>query len=249
MLMIVVHGFFEEVQLILKSRKRNYRRSVRGAGFAVTSVLVVASSTEPRLTLDRAASELSDAKREMRARILRDRDAMAAEDRARASASIAASLLTREDFASSGTVLLTLPFGSEWDTRALLEAALARAKTVALPRVNLATRMLDICAITRLEHDAAPGYRGIPEPCAHCSLIDVATIDWVLVPGVAFDPDGHRIGYGGGYYDRLLPLLRADARRVAAAFELQVVERVPAASHDVTVDAVVTEARSISIAR
>jgi hypothetical protein len=47
MLMIVVHGFFEEVQLILKSRKRDYRRSLRGAGFAVTSVLVVASSTEP----------------------------------------------------------------------------------------------------------------------------------------------------------------------------------------------------------
>ena len=150
---------------------------------------------------------------------------------------------------SSATVLLTLPFGSEWDTRALLEAALARAKRVALPRVNLATRMLDICAITRLEHDAAPGYRGIPEPGAHCSLIDIATIDWVLVPGVAFDPDGHRIGYGGGYYDRLLPLLRADARRVAAAFELQLVARVPAAPHDVAVDAVVTEARSISIAR
>jgi 5-formyltetrahydrofolate cyclo-ligase len=109
--------------------------------------------------------------------------------------------------------------------------------------------MLDICAISRLEHDAVPGYRGIPEPGGHCSLIDIATIDWVLVPGVAFDPDGHRIGYGGGYYDRLLPLLRAGARRVAAAFELQLVERVPAASHDVTVDAVVTEARSLSIAR
>ena len=200
--------------------------------------------------MDRAASgKLLDAKRELRARILRDRDATPAEDRATASASIAASLLTREDFASSKTVLLTLPFGSEWDTRALLAAALARAKTVALPRVNLATRTLDICAITRLEHDAVPGYRGIPEPCAHCAPLDVATIDWVLVPGVAFDSDGHRIGYGGGYYDRLLPLLRADARRVAAAFELQLVERVPAASHDVTVDAVVTEARSISIAR
>ncbi|HEY8624044.1 MAG TPA: 5-formyltetrahydrofolate cyclo-ligase [Casimicrobiaceae bacterium] len=202
------------------------------------------------MTLDRAASgKLLAAKRELRARILRDRDATPAEDRATASASIAASLLMREDFASSKTVLLTLPFGSEWDTRALLAAALARAKTVALPRVNLATRMLDICAITRLEHDAVPGYRGIPEPCAHCALLDVATIDWVLVPGVAFDADGRRVGYGGGYYDRLLPLLRADAHRIAGAFELQLVERVPAASHDVAVEAIVTEARSISIAR
>jgi 5-formyltetrahydrofolate cyclo-ligase len=66
---------------------------------------------------------------------------------------------------------------------------------------------------------------------------------------VAFDRAGHRIGYGGGYYDRLLPLLRADAHRVAGAFELQLVDHVPAASHDVAVDAVVTEARSISIAR
>jgi 5-formyltetrahydrofolate cyclo-ligase len=211
---------------------------------------VSASSTEPRSIPDGAASgKLLDAKRGLRARILRERDATPAEDRATASASIAALLLAREDFASSKTVLLTLPFGSEWDTRALLRAALAGAKTVALPRVNLATRMLDICAITRIEHDAAPGYRGIPEPCAHCELLGVASIDWVLVPGVAFDRAGHRIGYGGGYYDRLLPLLRADAHRVAGAFELQLVDHVPAASHDVAVDAVVTEARSISIAR
>jgi 5-formyltetrahydrofolate cyclo-ligase len=211
---------------------------------------VSASSTEPRSIPDGAASgKLLDAKRGLRARILRERDATPAEDRATASASIAALLLAREDFASSKTVLLTLPFGSEWDTRALLRAALAGAKTVALPRVNLATRMLDICAITRLEHDAAPGYRGIPEPGAHCELLGVASIDWVLVPGVAFDRTGHRIGYGGGYYDRLLPLLRADAHRVAGAFELQLVDHVPAASHDVAVDAVVTEARSISIAR
>jgi len=211
---------------------------------------VAASSTEPQSTPDRAANgKLLDAKRELRARILRDRDALPAEHRAAASASIAASMLLREDFASSSIVLLTLPFGSEWDTRALLAAALARGKTVALPRVNLATRMLDLCVITRLEHDAAPGYRGIPEPCAHCALLDVASIDWVLVPGVAFDRGGHRIGYGGGYYDRLLPLFRACTYRVAGAFELQLVERVPAASHDVTVDAIVTEAQSISIAR
>jgi 5-formyltetrahydrofolate cyclo-ligase len=185
----------------------------------------------------------------LRARIVRDRDAISAEDRARASASIAATIAKREDFASSKAVLLTLPFGSEWDTRALLEAALARGKTVALPRVNRTSRTLDICAITRPDHDAAPGYRGIPEPGAHCALLDLASIDWVLVPGVAFDREGRRLGYGGGYYDRLLPQLRPDAHRAAGAFELQLVDRVPAAAHDVVMDAVVTEKRSFSIAR
>ena len=63
----------------------------------------------------------------------------------------------------------------------------------------------------------------------------------MLVPGVAFDLDGRRLGYGGGYYDRLLPLLSPRAARVAGAFELQIVDRVPAAPHDVAVDAIVTE--------
>lgn len=196
-----------------------------------------------------ASGRLLDAKQTMRGRVLRDRDAMPLAQRAKASASIAAALSSRHDFARSATVLLTLPFGSEWDTRALVAEALAGAKTVALPRVNLSTRMLDVCAIARLERDAAPGYRGILEPGAHCALLDLASIDWVLVPGVAFDAGGGRIGYGGGYYDRLLPLLRADARRIAGAFELQLVDCVPAASHDLAVEAIVTEARTLSIAR
>ena len=190
-----------------------------------------------------------DAKRALRARILRQRDAIPAAALAAASASIAAALAARDDFVSSRSVLLTLPFGSEWDTRALLAAALAQSKTVALPRVNPASRMLEICAITHVENDAAPGYRGIPEPGAHCPMLDVASIDWVLVPGLAFDAAGGRMGYGGGYYDRLLPLLRNDARRIGGAFELQLVDRVPAASHDVPIDAVVTETRTVSIAR
>ena len=77
----------------------------------------------------------------------------------------------------------------------------------------------------------------------------VGAIDWVLVPGVVFDTSGSRIGYGGGYYDRLLPMLRVDARRVAGAFELQIVDNVPAAAHDLAVDTIVTERRVLEIAR
>lgn len=144
---------------------------------------------------------------------------------------------------------MSLAFRSEWETRPLLEAALALGKVVGAPRVNPGKRMLETYAITDLERDLGPGFLGIDEPLPHCGPLALDAIDWVLVPGVAFDTQGHRIGYGGGYYDRLLPLLRSDARRVAGAFELQVVEQVPAAMHDLQVDAVVTERRAMAIAR
>jgi 5-formyltetrahydrofolate cyclo-ligase len=67
----------------------------------------------------------------------------------------------------------------------------------------------------------------------------------VLVPGVAFDIEGARLGYGGGFYDRLLPLLPPDAHRIAGAFDVQVIEQVPVAAHDARVHRIVTETRGL----
>jgi 5-formyltetrahydrofolate cyclo-ligase len=188
---------------------------------------------------------LREAKRSVRERVLRARDAMPTHLRSAASTAITATLSRRPDFIAARVVLLTLPFGSEWDTGLLLSTALAGSKTVAVPRVNQERHMLEIHAVCDAAREIAPGYRGIPEPRADCPPVALASIDWVLVPGVAFDAEGRRIGYGGGYYDRLLPLLDRGAARVAGAFELQVVERVPAAPHDTTVDAIVTERRTL----
>jgi 5-formyltetrahydrofolate cyclo-ligase len=69
----------------------------------------------------------------------------------------------------------------------------------------------------------------------------------VLVPGLAFDATGRRLGYGGGYYDRLLPFLSPAAPRVAGAFEAQIVDSVPTAPHDITVDCIVTEQRTLHV--
>src|SRR5712691_4225620 len=186
-----------------------------------------------------------EAKRSLRERILQARDALPAAIRIRYAEAIIATLRARDDFRSARTVLLSFAFRSEWETRPLFDAALALGKTPVVPRVNLATRMLDLYAIGDLERDVASGYRGIAEPLAHCQSVAPSAIDWVLVPGVAFDERGHRIGYGGGYYDRLLPTLRNDARRIAGAFELQMIDRVPAAPHDLQVDAIVTELRTL----
>ena len=119
--------------------------------------------------------------------------------------------------------------------------ALASGREVSLPRVDARRRMLEPVRIVDPGRDLVPGFHGIPEPAAHCALAEVASIDWVLVPGIAFDRDGRRLGYGGGYYDRLLPLLPADCRRVAGAFAGQCVDRVPSAPHDARVDVLITE--------
>jgi 5-formyltetrahydrofolate cyclo-ligase len=192
-----------------------------------------------------SADALREAKRSLRERVLAARDRTPPAFRAAASAAIGKALAARDDFAAASTVLLTLPFGSEWDSMALLLAALERGKTVALPRVNAIARTLELCCLTEPSRDVLPGYRGIPEPQSHCALIAADAIDWVLVPGVAFDAAGHRLGYGGGYYDRLLPQLRSDAAKIAGGYEIQLVDRVPAAQHDVPVQALATESRTL----
>jgi 5-formyltetrahydrofolate cyclo-ligase len=203
------------------------------------------------MTRSLAASgiDLRAAKRAVRERIVRARDSLPADVHAEASRQIVTTLVARSDFAAAKVVLMTLPFGSEWDTRPLLATALAQGKGVAIPRVNADRRMLDLHAVCDLARDVAPGYRGILEPRGHCAAVAIESIDWILVPGIAFDAHGRRIGYGGGYYDRLLPLLPATALRIAGAFEVQVVDRVPTAPHDLVLDAIVTEARVIMPAR
>lgn len=188
---------------------------------------------------------MRDAKRSLREQAIAARDAVTPEQRAEASAAIAARIAALESFDRARTVLLTLPFRSEWDAALLARRALASGKHVAVPRVDPATRMLRILRIEDLEHDVEAGYRGIPEPRSGCAPIAMEEIDWVLVPGVAFDAAGRRLGYGGGYYDRLLPLLRPTARRIAGAFDVQFVEVVPAAPHDIAVDCIVTQTRMI----
>jgi 5-formyltetrahydrofolate cyclo-ligase len=190
---------------------------------------------------------LREAKRALRERILAQRDALDEGARTDQSAAIAQRIAALASFQSAACVVLTLPFRSEWDTRPLLHHALARGAAVALPRVNQASRMIELHRVRDAQADVAPGYRGIPEPHATLPRVETADVEWILVPGVAFDLRGRRLGYGGGYYDRLLPLLPEDASRIAGALELQLVDSIPAAPHDLSVDAIATPSRLLAI--
>lgn len=185
------------------------------------------------------------AKQALRGRILAARDAIPAHDRVVDSDAIARGLEALPSFAAARTVLLTLPFGSEWNTLPLAALALREGKRVVMPRVDRAARMLRLHAIGDPQSDVVAGYLDIPEPRDSLPAVGPETIDWVLVPGVAFDARGRRLGYGGGFYDRLLPLIPASAARIAGAYDLQIVDEVPAGAHDRRVDCIVSPTRSL----
>ncbi len=186
---------------------------------------------------------LREAKRALRARMIGARDALDEGVRADASLAIVTRIAALPSFAAARCVLVTLPFASEWDSRPLALAALASGKTLVVPRVNNASRMLELHVVTDIVRDVTTGYKDIPEPLPALPQVAPETIDWILVPGVAFSPEGSRLGYGGGYYDRLMITLQPAAARIAGAFDAQIVAHIPAASHDLSVDLVVTESR------
>jgi 5-formyltetrahydrofolate cyclo-ligase len=95
--------------------------------------------------------------------------------------------------------------------------------------------------IENLARDTAPGLRGILEPLPERPVVSPKAVDWILIPGVAFTPRGDRMGYGAGFYDRLLAQMPPQVPRIAGAFEAQIVETLPTDSHDCPVDVVCTE--------
>jgi 5-formyltetrahydrofolate cyclo-ligase len=188
---------------------------------------------------------LREAKRTLRTAIIEARDALPPAVRDAASERIAARVLELPQWEAAHTVLLTLPFRSEWDAARVARAALSTGKRVVVPRVDAPARVLALHRIGSLADDIVAGYRGIPEPRDALPVAPAAEVDLALVPGVAFDAHGRRLGYGGGYYDRMLPLLRRETPRVAGAFDEQIVAQVPAAAHDLGVDVIVTPTRVI----
>lgn len=181
-------------------------------------------------------------KRDLRKRILALRDALPGELRRELGTRITARLLKLDAYREAGTVLAYLSFGGEFDTAAFTRDALANRKKLALPRVNRATRELELFVVRDPEEDVAPGILGIREPLpGRCAPAALEEIGFVLMPGVAFTRDGVRLGYGGGYYDRLLARFASRPALVAAAFSLQVVDAIPVGETDQRVDAVITE--------
>jgi 5-formyltetrahydrofolate cyclo-ligase len=186
-------------------------------------------------------------KQSLRQSIIAARLAVAPEERLRLSNEIAALVSEFESYKEAATVLGYMNFGAEFAAEIFVQQALQDGKQVLLPKVNNNTKQLDLYHVTDLARDVAAGNWNIREPIIErCKLVeDLTTVDFILLPGVAFGIDGSRLGYGGGFYDKLLASMSHQPTLVAAAYALQVVENIPQENTDRKVEWLITEQNTI----
>ncbi len=185
-------------------------------------------------------------KSEIRRSTVARRDALSKKQRAEKSAAIMSRLFEFANFLESKIVLFYLSHKSEVDTEPMIHKALALQKIIALPLIDGEKREIIPLKIDNLDRDTQPGYRGIREPISQrCKQIPVQQVNLAIIPGIAFDERGGRIGYGTGFYDRFIPNLDITTRKVALAFECQIVPQIPMEPHDRYTDIIITEKRIV----
>lgn len=185
--------------------------------------------------------ELSTRKASVRRLVLSRRARPGQSDRGAAGRAVAAAVAPLPEIAGAEAVLGFASFGTELPTDETMRIVLAAGKRLLLPYVD--GQRLCAAEVGSVE-DLAPGYRGIREPVAR-TPVDLGGVHAVLVPGVAFDEDGRRLGYGGGFYDGLLAEISRGVPRIGLCFDFQILDDVPAGEADERVDLVVTERRVI----
>lgn len=189
-------------------------------------------------------------KEEIRNEIIRKRNELSKDEIAKKSQIIGEKLSSLSAFVKARTILFYVSFRNEVETHPLIERSLSLGKKVIVPRVNQEKKELELYEISSLE-ELTSGSWNIPEPDPKkAKMANLEEIDTVIVPGVVFDENGNRIGYGGGYYDRRLAVIRKikkeKVRFIGLGFDFQVKKEIPQGMSDVKVDSLVTEKRLFS---
>ena len=150
----------------------------------------------------------------------------------------------------SKTISTYIHIGSEVRTTGILKWSLAQGKRVLVPVTDKSNRRLIFSELKTPENELARGTFGIPEPKPEfLRPVPLEEAQVVLVPGVAWDHRGYRIGYGGGFYDRAINSLRMNPIKIGLSYEFQFVGRIPTTAYDRPVEKIVTENRIIAARR
>lgn len=190
----------------------------------------------------------STGKNAIRQQILAARARLSPQERQVKSESVGRRLFDLPEFCKSRTVLFFVGFGTEVSTISMIERAVEQGKTVVAPRVCEDSDHLELRQVSNPAKELSEGAMGILEPKRACPEVPLGRIDLIIVPAVAWDSEGYRVGYGGGFYDRLLAR-NENGITVGLGFECQIVQQVPRAQHDLGVDMLITEERVLRFDR
>lgn len=190
--------------------------------------------------------EIKEKKHEIRNRVMQQIEAMPEKELLEKTRQIEEKLFDFANFLEAKIVLLYLNEKIEVASRCIIQKSYDLNKIVVLPVLSIDTLKLTFLKVDDLAADLTSdgGGKLIPN-IERCKRVPIDRIDIALVPGVAFDEKGGRIGIGDGFYDRLIPKLPSTTRKVALAFDDQIFPHVPMESHDKHVDIIITEKRVI----
>lgn len=181
----------------------------------------------------------TETKEEIREKYRKIRAQIPSETRKHADSQIAERLFNRPEYRDARIIYCYMSFKDEADTASIIDESLRLGKQVALPRVSGKRKMefFFICG----QKDLVTGFMGIKEPAGYCLEASAPSEDaLVLLPGLAFDRSGARLGYGGGFYDTYLAK-HAGCKKAALAYSAQIAPEIPTESVDVKTDMIITE--------
>ena len=184
----------------------------------------------------------------LRKKFLKLRDALAPADRLRHSGLIRQQIFGRTEWLRAHTVLTYVSFRSEVDTHKLIQDALRQKKRLVLPVIDRGRKEIGLSELQSYGDLAPSAFPGIYEPAAKLrKRVDPSEIQLVLAPGTVFDRAGGRIGFGGGYFDKLLAEM-PKATRIGLAFSVQIsATPLPMEAHDIPMQTIITEKEVIKI--
>ena len=185
-------------------------------------------------------------KQTLKQEIMEKRKALSKNEVMEKSNKIKENLFSLPEFKEAKNIMFYVSFNKEVNTQKIIKGLLGK-KNVVVPYVvkrNPILQLSELKSFSELE----PKTLDILEPKENfIREFSYKKLDLVIVPGIVFDKDGHRIGYGYGYYDRFLKKLNKNVKKIGLAFELQVADNIPEERHDVPVDFVITEERVLRV--
>ena len=187
-------------------------------------------------------------KKDLRKKYLSLREAISSSEVSEKSCCIMNRLTSSEWFSQAQTIMTYLSIRNEVDTWGLARLLLELGKNLIIPITDLKEKKMLLSQVKDLSVELELGTYGIMEPKKeYIQIVDKNTVDIIIVPGLVFDELGYRIGYGGGFYDRLLQDLDSHVKTIGVAYDYQVTDRLIPDPYDQKVNVIITEERIVII--